>query len=78
MKSRIMKLKQVKVFETETIAHLNWAHEVLEIFEGREDTTTYLIWSSENYYEKQAFDIYLIEECGCQEGEKIIIERGNW
>lgn len=75
-----MKLKQVKVFETETISHLNWEHEVLEIFEGGEDTTTYLIWSSENNesFEKGAFDIHLIEECGCQEGEKIIIERGNW
>ena len=75
-----MKLKEIKVFETETISHLNWVHEVLEIFEGREDTTTYLIWSSANNesFEKSAFDIYLIEECGCQEGEKIIIERGNW
>ena len=74
-----MKLKKVKVFETETISDLNWAHEVLEIFEGREDTTTYQIWSSKySDLEQIAFDIYLIEECGCQEGEKIIIERGNW
>ena len=76
-----MKLKEVKVFETEYIDEKLWEDVVQYMFEGREDTTTYIVWGGlENNepFERNELDNHLITECGCQEGEKIIIERGSW
>lgn len=76
LKTLNMKLKQVKLVETGNLSEDMWDNCVQYLFEGREDTISYIIPEDEYYYD--IFDIHLIDFCGCAPGEKIVIERGNW
>jgi len=78
----IIKLKEVKVLETGGMSDEVWEScELKDLFDNnREDTIPYIIWGrfSEDEDERNGLDDYLINECGCEPGEKIVIERGSW
>lgn len=70
-----MELRQVKVFETGKISEETWEKlDIKNLFEYGEDTSTYYIGDDIN----EDLDDYLITNCGCTSGEKIVIERGSW
>jgi len=70
-----MELKKVKVFETGSISEETYQDlGIGDLFEYGEDTSTYYIGDDIN----EDLDDYLITNCGCTSGEKIVIERGSW
>ena len=69
-----MELKKVKVFETGSISEETYQDlGIGDLFDG-EDTSTNYIGDDIN----EDLDDYLITNCGCTSGEKIVIERGSW